>query len=332
MDQFGAANDKSGARTGNPVLKTTMTEKKVTVEAFTYDEATGKRGMITTTAERIGTRSKCCIHVHNPTSTTDSPPSAVYCTNEQFSRMPVPIQKRLMPVNIDSFDRKHHNVMDLMAGVMGSASGASKANFIKDMHTEQFLVCLTYKLIWTNVLPDVDMTVAKLVWHAAIKNLQEEGVSTVMAPRAFTRMKCIASVLTVMHALENVFHMPGTEHYGKPFDLGMMHAVGPYLVATEEIAIYVLTLMSSAWMNEAEPDCVKELARLKCKLQPKGSPSWIGYDAETLEQKIKFRVKNDNVEDGADVSDKFDFDRLVIKGTLDSIAEEVSLDCVCVCV
>ena len=59
MDQFGATNDKSGAKTGNPVLKTTMTEKKVTVEAFTFDEVTGKRGMVTTTAERIGTRSKC---------------------------------------------------------------------------------------------------------------------------------------------------------------------------------------------------------------------------------------------------------------------------------
>jgi len=235
--------------------------------------------------------------------------------------MPGPIQKRLMPVNIDSFDRKHHNVMDLMAGVMGSASGSSKAAFLKDMHTEQYLVCLTYKLIWTNVLPPVDMTVAKLVWHACIKKLQVEGVSTVLAPRAFTRMKCIASVLTVMHALENVFHTPGSENYGKPFEFGLMHAVGPYLVATEEIAIYVLTLMSSAWMNEAEPDCVKALAQLKCKLPPKESAAWVGYNVSNIT--IKFKVLNEQLDDGA--LEKFDFDRLVLKGSLDSIAEEVSV-------
>ena len=60
------------------------------MEAFAYDEATGKRGMTSTTAERIGTR--------------------IYCTNEDFSRMPGPVQKRLMPVNIDTFNRKHRNV------------------------------------------------------------------------------------------------------------------------------------------------------------------------------------------------------------------------------
>ena len=235
--------------------------------------------------------------------------------------MPGPIQKRLMPVNIDSFDRKHHNVMDLMAGVMGSSSRASKAVFLQDMHTEQFLICLTYKLMWTNVLPAVDMTVAKLVWHASIKKLQAEGVSTVMAPRAFTRMKCIASVLTVMHALENVFHMPGGEYFGKPFDLGMMHAVGPYLVATEEIAIYVLTLMSSAWMNEAEPDCVKALAQLKCKLPSKESNLWDGFDTSNFS--IKFKVLNEQLDDSD--PEKYDFNRLALKGSLDSIAEEVSV-------
>ena len=233
--------------------------------------------------------------------------------------MPGPIQKRLMPVNIDSFDRKHHNVMDLMAGVMGSGTGSSKAAFLQAMHTEQFLICLTYKLMWTNVLPAVDMTVAKLVWHASIKKLEAEGVSTVMAPRAFTRMKCIASVLTVMHALENVFHMPGSEHYGKPFDLGMMHAVGPYLVATEEIAIYVLTLMSSAWMNEAEPDGVKALAQLKCKLPPKESAAWVGFDVSKIT--IQFRVVDEQLDDSE--LEKYDFNRLVLKGSLASIAEEV---------
>ena len=120
LTDFGTDNRNTGANTGNPVMKTTMasvlkilddhgkcvgavenrclthtlrraqTEKKVTVEAFAYDEATGKRGMTSTTAERIGTR--------------------IYCTNEDFSRMPGPVQKRLMPVNIDTFNRKHRNV------------------------------------------------------------------------------------------------------------------------------------------------------------------------------------------------------------------------------
>jgi len=213
--------------------------------------------------------------------------------------------------------------MDLMAGVMQRVDRSKKAAFVDAMHTEQFLVCMTYKLIWTKVLPEVDTTVAKLTWHAALGKLEKAGVCTERAPRAFARMKAVVSVLVVMTAIEKVFHSPGGEYYAMDFDPGQMHSLGPFLVATEEQAWYVLTLMSSCWMNEAEPDGVRQLASIMAKLPRRGSALWADpkYAPALVDQVVQYRVKR---EDSDSVCEKYDFNRLTIKGTLDAIAERLS--------
>jgi hypothetical protein len=134
-------------------------------------------------------------------------------------------------------------------------------------------------------------------------------------------MKAVVSVLVVMTAIEKVFHTPGVEHYGKEFDPGQMHSLGPYLVATEEQAWYVLTLMSSCWMNEAEPDGVRQLAFIMAKLPRRGNDAWDDVDRHSTEQTICYKVVN---EGGATADSKYDFNQLTLKGTLDAIAERLS--------
>ena len=104
------------------------------------------------------------------------------------------------------------------------------------LKTEQFLVATYNKLAAVKALPEPNMEVACAIWHRIIAELGSKGVAAHNEARAFIRLNVFARTLTILHAVEMVFHTPGHEAYGLPFDMEHFKRMTPYLVCTEEVS------------------------------------------------------------------------------------------------
>ena len=106
----------------------------------------------------------------------------------------------------------------------------------ESLKTEQFLVATYNKLVAVKALPEPNMEVACGIWHRIIAELGSKGVAAHNEARAFIRLNVFARTLTILHAIEMVFHTPGREAYGLPFVYDHFKRMIPYLVCTEEVS------------------------------------------------------------------------------------------------
>lgn len=192
----------------------------------------------------------------------------------------------------------------------------------ENLKTEQFLVATFNKLVAIKALPEPNMEVACAIWHRMIAELGSKGVAAHNEARAFIRLNVFARTLTILHAIEMVFHTPGREAYGLPFDFNHFKRLTPYLVCTEEIAYFAITMLKSQWMNDNESILIDTLARKKCNYPPAGG--WDMYSVSTPDT-IHFRLK-DGVSKSQDLplGQKYDFNYLEFTGNILDIAAAAS--------
>ena len=233
----------SGSDTGDPLMKEKLTSQRMKTKAFHFDDVTGKRGNRIMSSEQIGV--------------------LMGATNDPPSRIPEAMLTRFMVLTFSKYKRTGREVNDLMGTTMPDTVKVLVEEFVDQCRVEQYLVCLVEKMIWTNVMRDVNMNVAFSVFRKALRYLDTHGVPRASQPRNFERLKITARALTIMAAINTTFNHT-TSNDTKPWDMTRMRDVERWLVCTEEIAYFTLTLLQDMFINPVLPHIVRALADHFC--------------------------------------------------------------------
>lgn len=240
LHMLGVDNGKTTQ--GDPTLKERLTSCTYKTKLYVVDEDTGKRYNRTAVSEMIGI--------------------IAGATNDPVAKIPEALRSRFLIIMCPNVYRENHNVIDYFASQKISKERVDKVVF--KHQCEQFLVCLAEKMIWTGVLEDVNMSVAKLTFSKVLSELALKGVTNASSPRPFEFLLNTARTLTIMFAIHMVFNteMSDVVQAGAIFNMDLMLKVQPYLFCTEEIAIFTLTLLGFQYVNPLEKEVVETIAEL----------------------------------------------------------------------
>ena len=221
--------------------------------------------------------------------------------------MPEALLSRFYPITCPQIERKNRQVIDYFGGRKSDEREAAKNQYIREQQIDQYLVVLVNKMQWAGVLCQTNMTIAHRTFYAVLKQMERQGVQ-VNAPRNYTRLCNTAKTLTILRALEIVFHTPTSSAYNKPFSLDVFPLLEPHLICTEEIAFFTLTLMSDQFVNKYEKQIVEALC--KVAKYPLKTSDW---NSDTFD-KGAVSFKKD------EATDVHDYNYVAIPGTLWDVA------------
>ena len=241
---------KQMSDTGNPILKDKLASGKVKTKYFKFNEKTGKRENGYSVSEQIG----------------------VYfmATNDPPHKIAPAMAQRFWVTAFPKISRKGREVKELMGAPMSVEDQFLKREFLEKCHIEQYLVNLAEKMIWTGVLEAPNLNICDKYFNNILDNLYNKGIGQAKEARDFTRLRNTARSLTIMNAINIVFNHTPT-YRNQPFHLGMMLAIEPHLVCTEEIAFFVMSLSEDMYVNPILPDVVKIFAQMAKYENPVGA-------------------------------------------------------------
>lgn len=223
--------DQQQTATGDPMFKERLTSNKFKTKLFCVDEETGKRSNRIAESECIGVMGGC--------------------TNDPPGKIPEALRSRFLMIMCPQIVRDGHEVIDQFGSKSFRSMNKKKADMIHEHHSEQYMICLIHKLIWTKVLTDVNLSIAHTIFRSVLGLLDKEGIRT-KDPRHYTRLENTARTLTIMHAIEIVINTPGGALFNKPFEIRDLFALEEYLFCTEEIAYFTISLLQDMYINPAE--------------------------------------------------------------------------------
>lgn len=323
---LGMAKDGKGVDgTGDPFLKTLMTEQRVDVVSFLQTED-GKR---------------IADIIKNPMVV-----GFVGGTNAPKHLIPDALATRYWAHDCIEFPRLYHEVTQLRkAAAYQEVCDPEQTARLRNTHNNefrklQFLTCMVEQLIYVGMLPVVNTTVAMEVFDHAVDFFAKYGYACTKE-RDHTRLRNAVRVLAILHACHLVFNTtrvfdptapaklakaqavlagveaegtpeqveqaresvrllqkrlarslewfeanPGGDISTKPFEFRDVMEVAPYLICTEEMAIFAVTLFRDLFFNPDEPIPVDALARAYCQYTSKA-------DAATTNAGAKFKALKD---------------------------------------
>jgi hypothetical protein len=228
--------------TGDALIKEQLTSCMFKTKTFVRDEITGKRSNRVASSECIGIIGGC--------------------TNDAARKMPEALASRFHIIMCPKNTRAGREVNQLQGVVLPQETKQMKKKFIESCHKEQFLVCEIEKMIWTRVIHDVNMNIALKLFNQALDYLYDKGICDAKQPRHFIRLINTARTLTIMNAIEILFNR--SDEMKGEFSVEQVVQVEPYLVCTEEIAYFTLSLLQDMFINPIRPYVVEVIAKHFC--------------------------------------------------------------------
>ncbi len=133
------------------------------------------------------------------------------------------------------------------------------------------------KAIESDVLPDIDMSVAKDVSRWVFTEMENEGIP-LPSRRKIDMYFDICRIYTILYAIDIEFFSELGDKYRqidpdtgllKNFNVQYLKNLIKYFQCTEEIAIHILTLMEDIWIPKLKQDIVNTIAKtlLPCTCQ-----------------------------------------------------------------
>ena len=294
-DHLLGINKDQGAATGDYMYKSALDSGVVCSKVFHRDDVTGERSNRYSESE--------CISV-NGGNTNEPPKNVPDALMQRFSLWMVPEKEIKNGRKIDHFLDPTREI-----------DGTLEKEINKVFRDEQLLVCIVEKLIWVNILPKVNMDLARSVWRDLEHELAPKGVDLTLT-RNMARVQLLARSLTILNAIELVFHVPGMNCYGKPFEWGHFLELIPYMVCTEEIAITAITEMSEQYMMSGETTILCDVATHICHYPP--PIDYEGYSADNdVEKETTWKTHKDGC--GVIVAD---YNFVEVKGSLWGVATQ----------
>ena len=175
------------------------------------------------------------------------------CTNDDPSDVEEALKTRFFWGNFEKVKRSDKDIDDCMNGERNrSHFDILHCRVIGAQSKEtQYRVFLIEKMIWTKVIKDVEMGAMNVLLQKFKKKFDGQSVK-VPEPRDWERISIMCRIQAIVNALTAVFEVEGGEFYNVPFKEEQLLAVEPYLVCTEEMVWFTLTLLSDMFIHPAE--------------------------------------------------------------------------------
>jgi len=246
---FRTAKNPNADSTQEAMFKEKLTSQRVTAKVFCADEATGKRSARLTKSECVGVWM----------GATNDPPSEV----EEA------LKTRFFWGNFEQQQRKGRDIDDCMNGerMMSTADKALRKRIFLEAKEEQYRVMLVEKAIWCKVIKDVNMTASNILVPRLKTKMTSNSIIS-PGPRDWERVKIFSRLMAIVTAIERVCNLPGGAWYGKPFAEECLPDLEPYLRVTEEMVIFVLSLLSDQFRSPVEHKILNTIYNME-KRSPK---------------------------------------------------------------
>lgn len=138
--------------------------------------------------------------------------------------------------------------------------------FAYECKWRQAAVWIVEKMIHVGLLPDVQMYAAVQIFSRLQKGIKKVRGKTGkrVHPRNLERCMIYARLFTIIAALERVFFVPDApcstgEPTGEPTEITNFLNLRPFLVCTEEIALFVFTMMREQFFNSNAGKILKHI-------------------------------------------------------------------------
>lgn len=264
---FQGSKLKKNDPTMQSAFKERLTSQHVSCKTFYMDEATGKRSQRNTKSECIGVW--------------------MGATNDDPDDVEEALKTRFYWGNFEKQKRMNKDIDDCINGERSLSRADRERREIANLEwkEEQYRVFLIEKMIWTGVIKDVEMS-AYYVLKQRFKKLYQGESVRVAETRDWERVHIFARVQAICTALAAVFQVEGGKYYGVPFEEEQLLAVEPYLVVTEEMVFFTLTMLDNQFVHPAEHKILNKLHNLYKNVstgrfgqpKPEESPNSISYD------------------------------------------------------
>ena len=230
---FLTSKNKNLDSSAEAMFKERLTSQHVSCKTFYIDESTGKRSQRLSKSECIGV--------------------VMGATNDDPSDVAEALKSRFFWGNFERTKRHDKDIDDCMNGERNRHRFDLKRlkNIGAQSKETQARVWMIFKLIWMRVIKDVEMCAANVLLQRFKKRFESESIRA-PEPRDWERVTIQCKIQAILTALTTVFEMPGGEHYNKVFIEEHLLDVEKYLVVTEEMVWFVLTLLSDQFVHPAE--------------------------------------------------------------------------------
>lgn len=277
--------EKGMGAQGDPKFKNKLTSQETVSTVFHCDEETGRRSARTIVSESVGV--------------------VLGATNDAPGDIPDALRQRFFIKRMNMYKRPSRSIMDYKCQHRSSELKTGKDAALHSYRVTQMMVAWINQLIWCKALPEVDMGAGLVMFKVMIGFLEEKGlVNVTNVGRDVARLKNAARIITIINAIDEVFHTPGKMHWGEPFRFDMLMDVKNALFCTEEIAWFTFSLLKDMFVASEERPLLCGLAKQKGNVPlVKGArkitwdPRYRHNNAADATDKIKYRVVNDGTTD-----------------------------------
>jgi hypothetical protein len=237
---FRASGKKNMDNGQEAMFKERLTSNRVSCKTFYMDEASGKRGQRVTKAECIGVW--------------------FGATNDPRDEVEEALETRFHWGNFEKIKRPDKDIDDCINGerALSREDRLRRDDVLLEWQEEQARVFLIEKMIWCKVIKDVEMSAFYII-KQKFKKLYDGKSVTNAETRDWERIFIFARIQAIVTALAAVFQVEDGIYYGHPFETSQLVAVEPYLVCTEEMVYFTLTMMDSQFVHPAEHKILRKI-------------------------------------------------------------------------
>lgn len=227
---LGKDTQKTGAETGDYIIKDMMTSCEVNTEQPRIDNEKGTR-------EKVRIKSDC-IGVY------------AAATNERSDQIPEALSTRMIKIVVNNNARPGFSINEMTSDIQGVKGGVyvdkeKKSQHVLRWRNRQSMLMMVEKMIVTHALEDVNMDVFTDMQKKMTKYMVEKGyIYRALNSRDVNFLKHFTRTLVILNAVDKFANDPNSPGYGKEYSFKTLKSIQPYLFCTEEIAMFSLTINS----------------------------------------------------------------------------------------
>ena len=223
---FAAKGKGEDAQKALSAMKEKLCSNRTRTKTFERDEETGERRNRIAIASQIG----CYVG-----ATNDNPADAEEAVKTrfhwgEFAKVHRP-DKSISDYQSKAFEMDNKPALK-----------QKYEQFLYYCHDQQMKVFYIWKLIFCQIIRDIDLDAANIVLDGISKAFKKYDIR--IPPRTVERYRILCRIMTITNALDMVFNFKGGKHHGDVFELKQLLDVEPYMYCTEEIAICAINMVA----------------------------------------------------------------------------------------
>jgi hypothetical protein len=188
--------------------------------------------------------------------------------NDEYGRLDDALKTRMAWTPMQEKTRPGRNPIDLQGSLLSDFGRALKRETTREFNVQQFLMFFVEKLIMARVVRDVNMKVADTVFGFVLKHMRTAYQVYVDAARSRARMRIVARLMTIAYAIQVVFHSEVSPLRRRGDDdefeitLELVRELEEHLCCTEEIALFVFSLLKAEYVTPLESRITKTIEKV----------------------------------------------------------------------